>query len=97
MQDITIIRGTDWVFLGIPIALDGKEWSLNKLTFINDSIVLERCRPNEYIYGISGNLTVVSYYKNRTINDYECLDLFYLSGLHYTITQEEIDIYLTFQ
>jgi hypothetical protein len=97
MQDITLIRNTNWFFFEIPTTLNGKEGTPNKLTFINDSIVLERCKPNEYSNGLDENLTVVSYYKNITMAGYECLDLFYLSGFHYTITQEEIDIYLTFQ
>jgi hypothetical protein len=80
-MEITIAEDQDWFVYNTP-------YRKQDMTFVNDRIVLER---------FTDGTTDVSYYKDKNGYSFYCLDLFTLSEHILTITQEEIDIYLTFQ
>lgn len=80
-MEITIAEDQNWFVHNTP---NRKQ----DMTFVNDRVVLER---------FTDGTTDVSYYKDKNGDGFYCLDLFTLSEHIYSITQEEIDIYLAFQ
>lgn len=72
--------------------LSFEDWNFEDVSFVNDRFVLHRV-DNDY----GAPITYISYYINRTLYGYDCRDLFCMDGNHYDITEEEIEMYLTFQ
>lgn len=85
-EEIKVLPQEDWW----PLSFEDHNES--DISFVNDRFVLHR-----YLNVYGNPITWISYYANKTLNGYDCRDLFCMNGHHYDITAEEIEIYLSFQ